>query len=125
MDELNELMNTITSTTKLMNLKDSDLSLDMLNELKSDNSTIIQSSAVRSLLEEEKKRRQAIEEENNTEMDKSFYTSSLNLNKKDFEGLFPDQEKTKKKNATEKIILTIILILVVVITGVVLWIKFL
>lgn len=115
--ELKELINTITSTSKINKLKDEELSLDLLEDLKSDNNTIIESSSVRAIIEEEKKRQEDIEKEKNIEVDKSFYTSSLNFDEKDFEDLKDVTPNEKKNNIWVKVILTIILILVVLIVG--------
>lgn len=119
MEELNELMNTITNTTKIMKLKDEDLSLDMLNDLKSNNNTMIESSSVRAIIEEEKKRQSELEKEKNTEMDKSFYTASLNLNKKDFEDLLDTNASVEEKNNnhTIRIILLVVLVVVFLVTA--------
>ena len=58
-----------------------------------------------------------IEKEKNIEVDKSFYTSSLNFDEKDFEDLKDVTPNEKKNNIWVKVILTIILILVVLIVG--------
>lgn len=116
-DELKELINTITNTSKINKLKDAELSLDLLEDLKSDNNTMIESSAVRAIIEEEKKRQEEKEEENNIEIDKSFYTAGLNFDEKDFEDLKELTNDVKKNNTFIKIILIIILIIVILVAG--------
>ena len=117
-EELKELINTITSTSKINKLKDRELSLDLLEDLKSDNNTMIESSSVRSIIEEEKKRQENIEKESKIEFDKSFYTASLNFDEKDFEEDFKElSTDAKKNNILIRIILTIILIAVILVVA--------
>lgn len=106
-DELKELIDTITGKSKLNKLGDKELSLDLLDDLKSNNNTIIGSSdSIRKILKEEKK-----PTEEDEEMDKSFYTKSMNLTE-DLEGLKP-----KKENKTIIKIFVIISIIVCIIVG--------
>ena len=107
-DELKELIDTITGTSKLNKLGDKELSLDLLDDLKSNNNTIIGSSdAIRNILKEEKKP----SDDDDEEMDRSFYTKSMNLTE-DLEGL-----KTKKDNKTIIKIFIIISIVVCIVVG--------
>lgn len=108
-EELKELINTLTSTSLLNKMSDDELSLNMFNDLKSD--TMIGSSAsIRTLLDEK--------EENVSktgEMDKSFFTSSLNFKDKDFEKIQDLTKSINKNNKTLKVVLTILFISVAII----------
>lgn len=106
-ENLNDLINTITNTSMLNKLGDKELSLDLLDDLKSsdNNTTIIGGSdAIRNVLKNDK-----VEEKE--EMDHSFYTKSLNLDD-DLEGL--RNPRGKKINKILLRICTILSILVVV-----------
>ncbi len=107
-DELKELIDTITGTSKLTKLGDKELSLDLLDDLKSNNNNTMigGSDAIRNILKEEKK-----PDDDEEEMDKSFYTKSMNLTE-DLEGLRP-----KKGNKTVIKIFIIISIVVCIIVG--------
>lgn len=95
---LKELINTITSTSVLNKLGDRDLSLGILNELKSDDNTMIGAKGSNELLKinNEKVVNDNTDDEEN--LDKSFYTSSLNFNEKDFEQLNDIKSSLKKNN---------------------------
>lgn len=114
--ELTDLINTITNTSLLNKINDQDLSLDLLDDLKSTDNTVIGSSdAIRNVLKEEKKE---IEEE----MDDSFNTKSMDL-ESELENL-----KGQNGNKTNKIltrIFLIIIIIVVIIVGFILVSKLL
>ncbi len=115
-DELKELIDTITNTSKLNKIGDKELSLDLLDNLKSCNNTVIGSSdAIRKVLTEEKKT-----DEDEGEMDNSFYTKSMNLTS-DLEGL----KSGKKDNKTVVKIFIIISILVVIVVGIFIILKIL
>lgn len=88
---LKELINTITSTSMLNKIGDKELSLDLLDDLKSNNNTIIDGSdAIRSVLkEQEVEQKQEVDE-----IDKSFYTKSLNLTD-DLEGINGEKSSSK------------------------------
>lgn len=111
--ELKELINTITSTSLLNKLDDEELSLNMLGDLASDGdeTTITKKDSIGSLLQEakslEKKKREVP-----NEIDNSFYTSSLDFDKKDFENLYEQENAKKQKNL--KLILTVTGIVLVV-----------
>ena len=104
-EELKELINTITSTSMLNKMSDNELSLNMFDDLKSD-TMIGDSSSIKNILDSAKE-----EIDKTDEMDKSFFTSSLGFNDKDFEQL---QDLSKSINKNNKII-KILMILVVVI----------
>lgn len=111
-DELRELIDTITSNSELNQLATKELSLDMFDDLKSENNTIIEDKdAIKTLLEDAKNEEiKKIRE--NEEMDKSFYTSSLNFGESDFEQLSNINHNLKKNNVLIKILVFIILLLV-------------
>ncbi len=97
-DELRELIDTITSNSELSQLATKELSLDMFDHLKSEENTVIESrDSIKALLEEAKKE----------DMDNSFYTSSLNFGKDDFEQL-SDQIKPKWNPKIMKTVLSVI-----------------
>ena len=64
------------NTAILNQLNDEQLSLDMFSSLASSGNTVVDNKTITSLLEEAKK------------IDNSFYTSSLDIDRKDFEGLY-------------------------------------
>lgn len=107
-EELKELINTITNTSMLNKIGDKELSLDLLDDLKSTNNTVIGSSdAIRKVLTEEKK-----QQEEEEEMDDSFYTKSMNLSE-DLEGL----ELKKGNSKTNKLLVKIFLITSIVVVA--------
>lgn len=81
-EELKELINTITNTSMLNKLSDRDLSLNMLDDLKS-NTMVGDSSSIQALLEQTKEANLR----KTAEMDKTFLTSSLGFKDEDFENL--------------------------------------
>jgi hypothetical protein len=105
--ELKEMIDTISNTSKLNKLTDQELGLDMFSDLKSENNTIADKDAIKKILDEVKKEKTS---ELNTDMDKSFFTSSLNFGKKDFEELVEVNKKPKKKNIIINIFAYIIVI---------------
>lgn len=96
-------MEDLTDIQSLSKLEDKDLSLDLLDSLKSDDNTFIGELDNRKNLEDTK------------EMDDTFYTSSMHFNKEDFEEL-DNINKNLKKN-TFWITVLVFIILVIVITG--------
>lgn len=119
--ELKELISTIAGTNKDLNgLADKDLSLDMFsdlaastNELSSEDSDII-----KKLIAEAKKIEEDKDiEEDSLEVDKSFYTSTLNLKKKDFESDEIEEKTTSTGAKVFKIILFILIAVIVVVAG--------
>lgn len=124
--ELKEIINTITSNADLNKLSNSELSLDLLNDLKSNtiHNGEIENDAIRKIIEEEKRREEKLEAEKNIEMDKSFYTTNLGFSDKDFES---ENDKfikgSKKDSLAVKIILGIVLVLITIITIYVVYIN--
>lgn len=113
-DELRELIDTITNTSMLNKLGDRELSLDVLESLKSDGNTMVENpDIINSVINEE-----LDEEEYNepSEIDKSFFTSSLNFKDEDFEELKEINTRLKKNNS---LIVFLLIILILVSIGVV------
>lgn len=111
-DSLKDLIHTITNTSVLNKLGDRDLSLNLLEELKSDDNTMIGAKGSNEIFKNE------IEKSKNDtdDIDKSFYTSSLNFGEKDFEQLNDIKSSLKKNNVLISIL--VFFFLVVVITGI-------
>lgn len=110
-DSLKELINTITNTSILNKLGDKDLSLDMLNDLKSDGNTMIGVRGTNEIFNNDDK----IQEQ--SEIDNSFFTSSLNFGEKDFEQLNDIKTSLKKNNILISIL--VFISLVIIITGII------
>lgn len=110
-DSLKDLINTITSTSVLNKLGDRDLSLNLLEELKSDNNTMIGASGSNEIFKNEIEK---VKEDD--DIDRSFYTSSLSFGEKDFEQLNDIKSSLKKNNVL--ITILVFFFLVVVITGI-------
>lgn len=119
-DDLKELINTITNTSMLNKMNDHELGLNMF-DLESNNNTIVAGKkSIKDLLEQAKE----IDENNikhTRELDKSFYSNSLNFSKEDFEDI---NEKLSNKK-TKKIILKITLFSSLLITtGIIIFIVY-
>lgn len=106
--ELKDLIHTVTSMSALNKPSDGDL----LEDLKS-NTMIGDSKSIKALLEEAKAENK---EENEMEIDKSFYTSSLDFTKEDFERIKNIDDAVMKNNKLMKILLAIIIGLMVIAT---------
>lgn len=118
-EELPELINTITNTSMLNKLGDKELSLDLLGDLKSNGTTMIGSSeSIKNVLEESKKKDA---QEETTEIDKSFFTKSLDL-KDSLKYL--DGEEDEEDNKSIKTIVVIIVVVALIIVGVSLYLVF-
>lgn len=116
-ERLKDLINTITNTSLLNQMGDKDLSLDLLDDLKSDDDdTIIESKdSVKALLEQAKMEAKK-EVKNNVpvELDKSFFTSSLNFGEDDFEQISNLNKKLKKNTVLIRILILLIIIAVTI-----------
>lgn len=116
-ENLNDLLNTIANTQLLKNLNDSELSLDLLGDLKSDNDNTMVGGidSINRVINDVPKVKKDEEEIN--EFDKSFYTSSLSFNEQDFDEIKEIKNKLKKNNfwiRTISIILCVIVVIVIV-----------
>ena len=85
-DELKELIDTITNTSMLNQLNDKELGMNMFNLSDDPESS---GKSVKELLEQARK----LQEKKENTLDNSFFTSSLNFSKDDFD---VSDEKTKK-----------------------------
>ena len=101
-EELKDLINTITDKN------DDDVGL--LNELTSD-TMVGDASSIHKIIEEEKEDQKKID--NTSEMDKSFFTSTMSFNDEDFEE-FKNMGRNVKKNNILIIILMIIIVLAII-----------
>lgn len=110
-DDLKELINTITNTSMLNQMNDKELGLNMFNLCETTENKIEGRQSVKHLLEQAKK---YDDKKQNTipEIDNSFYTSSMNFNKEDFEEANEYVRKKKSKKILLKIFLFIGLILI-------------
>lgn len=115
--DLKGLIDTITSTSILNKLDDRNLSLDLLDNLKSENNTTIESKdAIKQLLEQAKQEEMKRKKMDETrEMDKSFYTSSLGFGEEDFEQLADINHNLRKNNTLMKILLVVIASVVLIV----------
>lgn len=119
-DELPELLNTITNTSMLNKLGDKELSLDLLGDLKSNGTTMIGTSdTIKNVLEESKKK--DVKDET-TEIDKSFFTKSLDL--KDSLKLLDGEDEEESESKKLKVVVTIIVIAALLVVGVALYLVF-
>ncbi len=100
-DELKELINTITNTSMLNQMNDEELGLNMFN-LESTDEKLESSQTVKQLLEQARKYQ---ENKTDSNLDQSFFTSSLNFSKDDFE----DSENYIKERKNKKLLKRIFL----------------
>ena len=114
-ENLNELLNTIASTQLLKQLNDSELSLDLLEDLKSDddNTKVVGIDSINKVINDVPKITKEFEE--NNEFDKSFYTSSLSFNEDDFDEIKELKKKLNKNNFWMKSISIILCVIVVIV----------
>ena len=109
---LEDMIDTITSTSKLNKLSDKELGLNMLDDLKSDNTVTSSNESIKAILEEAKKQEQEkTNTSTNTVLDNSFFTSSLSFTNDDFEQLDGMKKKSKGNNVL-KIILFIVMLVI-------------
>ena len=108
---LGEMVDTITNTSKLNKLSDHELGLDMFEDLKSKENTIIEGKdSIRSILEEAKKNDLKKQENTSANLDKSFFTSSMNFTDDDFEQIAELNKQMKKNSITIKILIFIVIV---------------
>lgn len=103
--ELKELIDTITSTSALNKMSDDELGFNMFNLNKTDAES---SKSVQQLLEQA---REYQEKNTSSNLDNSFYTSSLNFSKDDFEDAKEYLKRKKSRGILKKIIVFIGLLL--------------
>lgn len=116
-EDLNEILNTLASTNLLKDLNDRDLSLNLLNDLKSDdeNTQVAGIETVNEILEakekyEKENKDDNFVEENTEKIDNSFYTASMQFDKEDFDDIEEIKTNLNKSNKLMKIITVILLI---------------
>ena len=121
-DSLQELINTITSKSMrkdIDKLQSSDDNNELLSDLlpKDQNETIITESISKEILarEQEKTKTMSIEQPSENEIDRSFYTKSMDLSDKDFE---MDDEFVEKEKNSSVIIFFKILIAIILVVGI-------
>lgn len=108
-DTLKELINTIANTSMLNSMTDKELSLDLLDDLKSTGNTgIADKDSIKRLLEEAKKSEEGKQEK--SEIDKTFFTSTLGFKEEDFEELNDIKNNLQANNVLMKILLTVVTI---------------
>ena len=118
LSELKELMYTLTSKHDFKNLGNTELSLHLLDDLKSDTEA---SESIKALIEDAKKEEDELNKEEIIDMDKSFYTNSSKFKVKDFTDAKKEIEKNSKTNAVMKWILAVNFILLLVIVSYILY----
>lgn len=113
-DELKELINTITSNSMVNQLDDRALSLDLLDDLKAgEDDTIIDSkSSIKNILDEVKKEDRKKSLDSTAEMDKTFFTSSLNFGEDDFEQIASLNNNLMKNNVLLKFLVLAVLVFI-------------
>lgn len=99
--EIKDLLNTLTSSKELKKLRDTDLSLDMFSDLKSNTGTLnSEDPIIKAIINEAKE----IEEKNNrfkdldNDIDKTFDTTNMKLKTKDYVSKIEDLDKDKERN---------------------------
>ncbi|HHW69258.1 MAG TPA: hypothetical protein GX747_02870 [Tenericutes bacterium] len=120
-NELEDLINTITTKSSLNKSTDKEFSLDLLSDLKSTNNTMVGrnnsiNSIIKDVIEEEKKHTDDLQE-----IDKSFFTSSLGIKKTDYEDLKSLNDDLKKNNIFTRIILIFLVIVIVILSGLIVY----
>ncbi|MEG2311477.1 MAG: hypothetical protein RSB72_02125 [Bacilli bacterium] len=113
-EELKELFNTIANNRALNKLDTKELSLDMLDNLKSNGTNVNDSLSIKKVIESKK---DYVNSNDENELDKSFFTSSLGFKKDDFEEMKDINVNLKRSNILMKIVLFILLVGVV--TGII------
>ena len=104
--EIKNLLNTLTSSLELKKMKASELSLDMLNELKDTGTIDTDDPLIKNLINGASK----IEEDKNKEedIDNTFNTTSMNIKVKDY-----GDDEPKKKNPVLSILIGLLIISVI------------
>ncbi len=111
--ELKELINTITNTSMLNKINDVDLAADLLSDLKDDDTKIGEIKNIKELIEQDIPPETKKVDPTEPTYDHSFFTSSLKLNKSDF-------EEEKKGTKILNIIIVLILISAIIVSATIL-----
>ncbi|MBQ9011029.1 MAG: hypothetical protein IJ093_00055 [Bacilli bacterium] len=119
-DDLKELIKTITNTSMLNKINDADLAADLLSDLQANDTQVGQLKNVKELLNDNTnvRTREVVRED--PDYDKSFFTSSLKLNKSDF----VDNEEEQPKPRIFNFLIITILVIIMIVCAVILAIKF-
>ena len=116
-DELKELINTITNTSMLNKMNDEELGLNMLDL----GSKETENASVEEILKEAKKYEEKKNNNTSPDVDDSFFTSSLNFAKSDFE----DAEEYLKTKKTRKILYKLLVFSgLIIMTGLVIFLVY-
>lgn len=100
--ELENMIDSITSTSKLYKLSDNELGLDLLNDLKSDGTEAIQNIKQEELTK------------TNSTLDKSFFTSSMSFTDGDFEQISELKNSVHKNNHMIRFVIVLIMLLITI-----------
>ena len=111
-DELKDLIDTITSTSVLNKIDDKELSLDMLSELKPTGNTIMDTSGNLKTGINKK-----LKEEDIKEIDQTFFTTSHNFKKEDFEVTGETKVVEKEDNKFLRVMIYILIGLIAFVAG--------
>lgn len=110
-EHLQETIDTITNTSKINAVKDKDLSLDVLSDLKSNTEIVTtDNESIRKIINAQREN-EVVEKEQT--VDKSFYTSGMAFEKEDFD----KNEDSFEKEGTGFIFKALIFIMLVIITS--------
>ena len=112
-----ELEKTLANTSILKELNDSELSLDMLSDLKSSGNTIAQQTSVGDLLREVQEAKDKYQVQNDDGLYRSFYTSSLNFKDEDFEQLKDLQDSIDSNNKMIKVLFFLLFLIIAGVIG--------
>lgn len=105
-NDLQDMLKTITDTS-LANKNDDDLASDLFSDLKGNDTKVSEIKNINELIDENEKSRV---------MDNTFFTSSIKLNKSDFEG-------SKRKISVFKVLVVLVLIIAIIFASVILIMK--
>ena len=110
-EDLKDLIDTITSGSNVDKMGDKELSLELLDDLKAkddDDEVTKENEAIKNILREVKE--EAKKESTTSDLDNSFFTSSLSFKEDDFEQLNNLNNNLMKNNILLKILVLIVLI---------------
>lgn len=107
--DLETMIDSITTTSKLNKLSDNELGLDMLTDLKSDDDV---NPTVQNILNE--KIENIEKTKTNTGLDNSFFTSSMSFTDNDFEQISELKKSVHKNNHMIRFVIILIMILITI-----------
>ncbi len=113
--DLQEMIDSITNTSKLHKLDNRELGLDLLSDLKGNDETLtLQNDTIRALIDEAKKEESG-KTDTQEKIDTSFYSASMNFNKKDFMDFEDIDTKPFYQSMWFKILIGVLLLLAIVV----------